>query len=426
MELQNHWGPVDSHKELPEDQLAQLFGMRSSYYTPTQPSAPTVDAKASAQLGVGVNGRKPAGTAGPDVEGGAVARPNATGTDGGAHAGVSAPGVTRIGNPGVTHISKPGVTRIGRSMQPTRPATLATPGSSVAAAATATQQQAASPIASLPSNGANAVLGAGHALAAASGSASAVVQQSRQQASARGSGQVLPWQPNPAPPESTSAAAAASDTAKLGPSNQQPPATRTALATGNATGASGKAHAAQRTQQAARPAHGAGFGAAGPTAGAVRIDSRTQHASDRAHNEAVLAAAGMAGERMLQEQQWTVQVGVIQDSRLYAALLAVPIAKEATTLSRLPPACLVCLGCRVLQSDRRELVSHGLWHSAPVALWWDAWARKLPIGKVGLAACLAHKRLCLRLHRRRREAVVEAKGTRSARAQWPTGWPRSC
>lgn len=32
MELSNHWGPVDAHKELSDDVLAQFFGTRASYY----------------------------------------------------------------------------------------------------------------------------------------------------------------------------------------------------------------------------------------------------------------------------------------------------------------------------------------------------------------------------------------------------------
>lgn len=37
LELSNHWGPVDAHKELSEEVLAQFFGTRASYYQP--PSA---------------------------------------------------------------------------------------------------------------------------------------------------------------------------------------------------------------------------------------------------------------------------------------------------------------------------------------------------------------------------------------------------
>ena len=40
MEYYNHWGAVDESVTLPPERIAELFGTRAVYYTPTQARCP--------------------------------------------------------------------------------------------------------------------------------------------------------------------------------------------------------------------------------------------------------------------------------------------------------------------------------------------------------------------------------------------------
>ena len=64
MELGNHWGPVDAHTELPEERLAELFGLHSTYYEPPKAGSKPVQPRqqqqplAAGPIAVGQGGRE--------------------------------------------------------------------------------------------------------------------------------------------------------------------------------------------------------------------------------------------------------------------------------------------------------------------------------------------------------------------------------
>ncbi|KAK9807595.1 hypothetical protein WJX72_003694 [[Myrmecia] bisecta] len=241
MELQNHWGPVDAHKELPETQLAQFFGVRASYYTPaaaqqnaaakapaaaavTQPTPAVAAAAASAEEEQQLLAPKPV----PVTRIGKPTAGQSAGVGQAAAAGSAETATERLPNPVP-------VTRIGRP----------------AAVPSADVRQAAAASSSARTTTADAPL---------------------------------------------SSASRAGTNGNVSRSPQQP----VAQAPNGAMAASGHPHQAPNRSlpAAAAQQRAADSGALASGARMLHADERTQRAADRAHNDAVLSAVAMTDEEL--------------------------------------------------------------------------------------------------------------------------------